>query len=122
MGATKRFCFIFGITAVPGVQLATGVLITMLLQSVTAFSYAYLPEMFPTHLRGVGAGIANGLGRLGVFLGGFVFATMVSVLGFAGYFIAMAVILVLGGAILGIFGMRTTNRPLVENAGTQHRQ
>ncbi len=113
---------IFGITTVPGVQLATGVLITMLLQSVTVFSYAYLPEMFPTHLRGVGAGIANGLGRLGVFLGGFVFATMVTVLGFAGYFIAMAVILVLGGAVLGIFGMRTTNRPLVENAGTQHRQ
>lgn len=47
----------------------------MLLQSVTVFSYAYLPEMFPTHLRGVGAGIANGLGWLGVFLGGFVFAT-----------------------------------------------
>lgn len=106
----------FGVTTIPGVLLASGFLITMLLQSVTVFQYAYLPEMFPTHLRGVGSGVANGLGRLGVFFGGFVFASMVTELGFAGYFIVMAAFLILGGATLGIFGMRTTNRPLVENA------
>ncbi len=106
---------VFGVTSASGLVLAAGFIISMFLQTQTVFLYAYLPEMFPTHLRGVGSGIANGLGRLGVFAGGFIFAPLVGAAGFSGYFITMAVILVAGGAVTGVFGMRSTNRPLVEN-------
>src|SRR4029453_15499946 len=42
-----------------GLLLATGIAVTLLLQAFAAILYAYLPEVFPTTLRGLGAGIAN---------------------------------------------------------------
>lgn len=108
---------IFGIAGSSTLVLVVGFVISLLLQTQTVFLYAYLPEMFPTHLRGAGAGAANGLGRVGVFAGGFIFAALLGAAGFTGYFITIAVILALGGAVTFVFGMRTTNRPLVENSG-----
>ena len=115
-GLVGALFVVCGVVGAPSLVLAAGFLISMLLQTQTVFLYAYLPEMFPTHLRGIGAGVANGLGRLGVFAGGFIIAPLVSATGFSGYFLTLAVILVAGGAVTGIFGLRTTNRPLVENA------
>ncbi|WP_191244668.1 MFS transporter [Amycolatopsis deserti] len=114
----------FGAAGQPAIVLVTGFLVTMFLQTQTVFLYAYLPEMFPTPLRGLGTGLANGLGRIGVFVAGFGTAGLVAVLGFGGYFAVIAGVLVLGGATIALFGMRTTNRPLLEDqaaTGEQHK-
>ncbi|WP_020124346.1 MFS transporter [Streptomyces canus] len=105
----------FGNTGNATVVTACGFLLSMLLQTLTAFLYAYLPELFPTPLRGLGQGVSNGLGRLAVFSGGFLFAPMLEGLGFSGFFAVMAGVLVMGGGTVGVFGIRTAGRALREN-------
>ncbi|WP_327654355.1 MFS transporter [Streptomyces sp. NBC_00483] len=111
---------LFGMTRSEVGAAVFGFVLSMLLQTQTAFMYAYLPELFPTQLRGLGAGLSNGLGRLAVFGGGFLFAPMLHGLGFAGFFVLIATILVLGGATTGVFGIRTSGRALLENEATSH--
>ncbi len=65
---------VFGFTDSDGVLLASGLLITMLLQASTPCMYTYLPEIFPTNLRALGAGIGNGAGRLATFVTTFLIA------------------------------------------------
>lgn len=105
---------LFGLTSSPIVVAVCGFVLSMLLQTQTAFLYSYMPELFPTQLRGLGAGLSNGLGRLAVFSGGFLFAPMLDGVGFSGFFLIIATVLVLGGATIGIFGISTSGRPLIE--------
>lgn len=117
---------LFGLTGSAPVVAVCGFVLSMLLQTQTAFLYAYLPELFPTQLRGLGAGLSNGTGRLAVFSGGFLFAPMLEVLGFSGFFAVVAVVLVLGGATTGVFGIRTSGRALLEGvtpaSGTERKE
>jgi putative MFS transporter len=87
-----------------------GFLATMLLQTNTAIVYAYLPEVFPTDLRGLGAGIANGAGRLAGVAGGFVIAAVYAATDFAGVFVATAIFMLGCGLTLGLLGERTTGK------------
>jgi len=88
---------------------------------VTTFQvlYAYLPENFPTALRGSGAGLANGVGRAAGIASGFITAAIVTVLGFAGAFGAAALFSTLAGLIIGTFGANTHNRNLDDVDGHQ---
>lgn len=105
---------IFGLTSSSAVALTCGIVLTLVLQSSTAVYYTYLPEVFPTHLRGVGAGTANGVGRLAVFAIGFFTASLVSGLGFGGWHGLLAGLLFLSAVVVTV-GPRTTSRPLVES-------
>ncbi|WP_236794233.1 MFS transporter [Amycolatopsis sp. GM8] len=91
-----------------------GFVVTLLLQTNTAIVYAYLPEVFPTNLRGLGSGIANGTGRLAGFAGGFIIAAIFAGLGFVGVFVATAIFMLASGLVLGLFGERTTGKTLEE--------
>jgi len=103
---------VFGFTANDGVLLASGLLITMLLQSATACIYTYLPEIFPTNLRALGAGIGNGVGRLATFATTFLVAGLLTWLGFTAVFIYLAAVIVAGGLVIGLLGERTKGRSL----------
>lgn len=105
-------CLVFGFTGSNGVLLASGLLITMLLQTVTACMYTYLPEIFPTNLRALGAGIGNGAGRLATFGTMFLVAAMLTWLGFTAVFLYLAAVILLAGLVIGIFGERTRGRSL----------
>lgn len=107
---------VFGLANQSILVLVSGFLLSMLLQTQTVFLYSYLPAVFPTHLRGAGAGTATGLGRVAVFGSGFVIAPLFTTVGFGGYFITMAAVIILGGAVFGVFGISTTQRALVEVA------
>ncbi|GAA1828273.1 MFS transporter [Pseudonocardia ailaonensis] len=109
---------VFGVTSSPVVLVVAGFFVTLLLQTNVAVQYAYLAEIFPTSLRGLGAGIANGAGRLAVVLGSFLIAAVSTGLGFTAVFVTTGAALLLGGLNLAIFGMRTRNRSLDEIAGT----
>jgi putative MFS transporter len=107
-------CLVFGFTGSAGVLLASGLLITMLLQMVTACMYTYLPEIFPTNLRALGAGIGNGTGRLATFATTFLVAALLSALGFTAVFLYLAAVILLAGLTIGILGERTRGRSLEE--------
>ncbi|MGH3319562.1 MAG: MFS transporter [Streptosporangiaceae bacterium] len=103
---------IYGFVPVTAVILVVGFLISMFLQTQTAFLYAYTPEVFPTRLRGVGSGLPNGMGRLAGFAGGFLVAGIFGGFGYTAVFIYVMAALVLAGLILAVFGERTSRRAL----------
>lgn len=105
---------VFGFTGSNGILLASGLLITMLLQTVTACMYTYLPEIFPTNLRALGAGIGNGTGRLATFGTTFLVAALLTWLGFTAVFLYLSAVILLAGLTIGIFGERTRGRSLEE--------
>lgn len=105
---------VFGFTDSDTVMVASGLLITLLLQASVPCVYTYLPEIFPTSLRGFGAGVGNGVGRLAVFATTFLVAALLSQLGFTAVFLYLASVVVLAGLIMGKFGERTRGRSLEE--------
>ncbi|MBA8964567.1 putative MFS transporter [Rhodococcus percolatus] len=109
---------VFGFTNSAVVLLASGLLITLLLQTGTAFVFTYLPEIFPTRLRGTGTGFVNGIGRIAGFGSGFLIAGVYAGLGYAAVFIVTAGAMALMGMTVGVFGERTTNRSLEQIATT----
>ncbi|WP_236787866.1 MFS transporter [Amycolatopsis sp. GM8] len=108
---------VFAITTSPVVLVVAGFLVTLLLQTNVAVQYAYLAEIFPTSLRGLGAGIANGAGRLAVVLGSLLIAAVSAGFGFTGVFVTTATALLLGGVTLAAYGVSTRNRTLGDIAG-----
>lgn len=89
---------------------------TMLAVGSAAF-YTYIPEILPTHVRGIGAGLINGVGRVGGVLQGLVIAGIFALLGFQGLYLVLAAIVLLVGLIIGLWGERTAKRALEEISG-----
>ncbi|WP_236790874.1 MFS transporter [Amycolatopsis sp. GM8] len=109
---TAALMVVFAFTGTYWALVISGFLVTMLLQTNTAVVYAYLPEVFPTVLRGLGAGFANSLGRLAGFGNAFLIAAIAAALGFGAVFTTTAVFIVLCGLTVGLFGERTRGRRL----------
>lgn len=109
---------VFGFTGSNELLLASGLLVTMLLQTSVPCMYTYLPEIFPTNLRALGAGIGNGVGRLSVFGSTFLIAGILTWLGFTAVFLYLAAAILLAGLTIGIFGERTRGRSLEEITAT----
>jgi len=103
---------VFAFTDSYWVLVVSGFLATMLLQTNTAIVYAYLPEVFPTVLRGLGSGFANGFSRLAGFGNAFLIAAVAAAVGFGGVFTLTALFILLCGLTVGLFGERTRGRRL----------
>ncbi|MBU6530159.1 MFS transporter [Streptomyces mayonensis] len=102
----------FGLVDGGAALVLTGFLATMLLQCGVAVQYTYIPEVFPTPLRGLGAGIATGFGRLAGVVGGVTVSWIYTAFGFTSVFVYLAVTALLMGLVLVVLGERTTNRAL----------
>ncbi|GGF53092.1 putative metabolite transport protein YyaJ [Marmoricola endophyticus] len=100
---------IFGFVSDPAALVVSGFLATMMLQCGVAVIYTYLPETFPTPLRGLGSGIANGTGRLSGVIGLTVVGWVYQGLGFTAVFTYLAATALLMGLVLVVLGERTTN-------------
>jgi len=89
-----------------------GVLLSFFMNGTYAGVYAYTPEVFPTHVRTTGSGLASAIGRIGgitaPILVGFIFPT----LGFAGVFGMTTAVLLLGAAAVTSMGIPTRGRSL----------
>ncbi|MFI1294424.1 MFS transporter, partial [Streptomyces sp. NPDC020792] len=109
---------VFGFTDSDTVLLASGLCITLLLQASTPCMYTYLPEIFPTSLRALGAGLSNGTGRLAVFGTTFLVGALLTWIGFTGVFLYLAGVVLLAGLTIGLFGERTRGRSLEEITST----
>ncbi len=105
---------VFALTHNYAALVISGFVAAFILLTNTAVLYAYLPEIFPTTLRGAGAGLANGTGRVAGIASGFIIAAIAGASGFGGAFTATAVFTALTGLVLGFFGENTHNRNLDE--------
>jgi putative MFS transporter len=103
---------IFGLVGGAAAILTFGLVITLLLQTWAAVLYSYIPEIFPTALRGLGAGIGNGVGRLGAFASTLVLAAIFATFGYTSVFVYLSIVLILGGLVVGVLGVKTHNRTL----------
>lgn len=108
---------VFGFTDSDALLLASGLAISLLLQTAASCVYTYLPEIFPTHLRALGAGLGNGVGRLSTFASTFLVAAILGALGYTAVFLYLAGALLAAGLVIGLFGERTRGRTLEEISG-----
>lgn len=80
--------------------------------------YTYTPEMYPTRLRGTGAGWAAAVGRAFAFLAPLSIAYQIAIFGSdQTVFLVFAVVMVLGGLVVWAIGPETKGRSLEEIAG-----
>ncbi len=79
--------------------------------------YTYTPEMYPTRLRGTGAGWAAAIGRAFAFLAPLTVAYQIAVFGSdQNVFLTFTAVMLLGGLIVLAFGPETRGRSLEELA------
>lgn len=74
------------------VLLVAGFVAGLLSQTVSAVIYSYVPEMFPPEVRGLGAGFANGTGRIAGIFSGVIVAAVISAFSTQGVFIYLALV------------------------------
>lgn len=80
--------------------------------------YTYTPEMYPTRLRGTGAGWAAACGRVFAFLAPLSIAYQIAVFGGdQTVFVVFTIVMVLGGLVVLALGPETRGRGLEEVAG-----
>jgi MFS transporter, putative metabolite:H+ symporter len=76
--------------------------------------YAYTPEIFPTRARGVGAGTASSMGRLGALIGPALVPVLLASYGNSVVFTMGAVSFVIAAIVVLAFGPETKDRVLEE--------
>lgn len=107
-GAMLTFAFVTD----PALSMIAAFVASMAATSMTVSFYAYIPEVFPTTLRGVGVGAVNGFARITGFMSGITVAAIYSSWGFEWLYTILAGLFLVCGAIVVTFGVRTTNRSL----------
>lgn len=100
---------LFGLVNSTAVILAAGFFAMLLLECGVAVLYTYIPEVFPTSVRGLGSGIAGGFGRLAGVIGGVTVGWVFTGFGFTAVFVYLAVAALLMGVVLVVLGERTTD-------------
>ncbi|NDV10410.1 MFS transporter [Rhodococcus sp. IEGM 248] len=108
--ATAMLTFAF--SGDPVISIVASFVASMAATSMTVSFYAYIPEVFPTALRGVGVGAVNGAARVTGFLSGISVAAIYSAWGFQWLYTILAGLFLVAGTIILVFGVRTTNRSL----------
>jgi putative MFS transporter len=80
--------------------------------------YAYTPELYPTRLRGTGAGAAAAVGRLFAIVAPLSIALQISLFGGdQTVFLAFMAVMLVGAVVVWLLGEETRNRSLEEIAG-----
>lgn len=84
----------------------------LVLSSVSSLCYVYLPELFPTHLRASGIGVAIAASRIGSAASTFLLPVMVSHYGVQAALGACAAVLAFGATVLYALAPETRGRRL----------
>jgi putative MFS transporter len=92
--------------------LVWGMLLSFFMNGNAALEYTYTSEIYPTAIRTTGLGVASAVGRVGGVLAPILIGFSYSSVGFGGVFGMLLIMLVLGAAVIAVFGQRTTGRSL----------
>lgn len=105
--------FLFGHAASPAQILFYGCLISFFNLGAWGVVYSYTPELYPTEMRGTGAGTAAAIGRTGGILAPFVVAHLLAS-GQNVVFVHFAAVVVVGALAVILLGEETKQRRLEE--------
>ena len=78
--------------------------------------YTWTPELYPTSVRGTGAGIAAAVGRIGGIIGPYLTPVLVPLIAQSGTFAVFMVLLLVTAAAVALLGEETRGRSLEEIA------
>jgi len=92
--------------------MVAGVLLSFFMNGAYAGLYAYTPELFPTHVRVTGAGLASTMSRLGGVAAPVLVGMVSASSGFGGVFVMTTAVLVCGAAAVLVLGVPTKGRSL----------
>ncbi|MFD9663582.1 MFS transporter [Rhodococcus sp. NPDC059968] len=102
----------FGFATDHSVMIIAGFVAQFALSANSTTFYTYIPEVFPTEVRGVGAGTVNGFARIAGIASGILVAAMYAHMGATLLYLILGIGLVLVGLGAFRFGPRTTRRSL----------
>jgi MFS transporter, putative metabolite:H+ symporter len=92
--------------------LAWGVVLSFFMNGNAALEYSYTSEIYPTIIRTTGLGVASAIGRVGGITAPIIIGFSYSNVGFGGVFTMLLIMLLVGAAVVAVFGQRTTGRSL----------
>ena len=102
----------FAFAASPTMLMVAGFTAQLSISMMAVTFFTYMPEVFPTNVRGAASGVVMGVGRIAGVIAGLTVAGIYSGLGFQTLYGLLAAVVVCSGLIAAIFGARTTNRSL----------
>jgi len=101
--------------ATPAQALAGAVTLSFFNLGAWGITYAYTPELYPTSIRGLGAGAANSFGRVGGIIGPYLVGAILDSTGsYALAFLTFAIVQLASAAVVFGLGVETRGRPLEE--------
>ena len=101
---------IFGFSPTPAVVMIAGGVFTASSNMFSGAYHTYLPENFPTRIRGTASGFAYSLSKMSAAIMPFILLPILHHAGSGPVFIVVAVVLIVMMFIIGVFGARTTGR------------
>lgn len=106
--------YLYGTAGDPNSMIAFGLTMQFFMFGMWSALYAYTPELFPTHARATGSGLASSVGRIGAVLGPILVGKMLPVTGQNGVFAVLALSLVGAALAVAILGQETRGKILEE--------
>ena len=96
---------------------AAGATLAFFLNGTYSALYAYTPEVFPTHVRATGTGLASAFGRVGSISAPIIIGATAASWGFVGVFGLTTTVLLIGIVVTIAFAVPTRGRSLEEVSG-----
>jgi putative MFS transporter len=89
-----------------------GMVLSFFMNGNAALEYSYTSEIYPTMIRTTGLGVSSAVGRLGGIIAPIAIGYSYTSVGFGGVFAMLLIILVIGAAVIALFGQNTNGRSL----------
>jgi putative MFS transporter len=110
--------YLYGTATSQSQLISFGLAMQFCLFGMWSVIYAYTPELYPTHARATGAGMASAVGRLGSLIGPYAVGVILPRVGQSGVFALGATSFLLAALAVLVFGEETKERVLEDLAPT----